>query len=461
MSNSLFELRKVKCNDKSYLFVNTDLPALIYINKESLNISNFNVKDCGAMINLNSNLFAFLFNESIIIGGLSNSESQNVVTKAIGKKIYNLTQLSGSTNFICYLEEEKKDDGWTRFSFVVIDKHLNEISRYKFENEKEVCMTFHVIDDQNLLDNLPKCQKLFILGTGVIHNPIEEPIQGHLMLLSMDQNYNLQKIREYETPGGVYKITGNKNLIYVAISSTLYVHSIECLPNKGLDLKLLRKSCDFTIINDLYCRDDVVLVSDVCKSVTLFKFEEEKEKLVEVCRDFNPIWSYALTPIEKNIFMISDIDGNIYSLRMEVNPRCDEEKFKFERVSQFNLGERINKLVTIEKNINLKDWDLIFKYSDEKSNNVQQEKNKIKLTYFGTLEGSLGLFASLPKDTFEFLYLLQNEILKVISSTGNFDYEKWRAFKVKKFNVLGWFCIGFFKRIRRWINLAGVFKLRQ
>jgi hypothetical protein len=431
ISNETFTLKKIKCENKSYLFIDTDLPSILYIKKECPNICNFNIKECIDMIDLTlpnqENLYAFIFKDSIHIGLLSNTQSQNIITKHIGHQIYNLHKINHQNNLIAYTQEETNG-----FSFVVIDKHLNEVTRYPFEKENEVCMTF--VELSEFSDNYDSSKKVFAMGTGIMESKACEPEYGYIYLLEMDKNLKFTKLCEIETKGGVYKLATSNNLLYVAISSTLYVYSIKS--SKQFELKLLRKSNDFTLINDLYCYDNFVVVSDVYRSITIFKFDIEKEKLIETCRDFNPIWCYSLNKVDNNIFTISDIDGNIFSLRKETQPRCDEEKFKLERVSQFNFGERINKMVTVTRSIPTRDWDNIFTTGTEGKCNKDDSVSNIKLTYFASLDGSFGLLANIPKETYEFLLHIQNEILKHIASTGNFDYEKWRAYKVTTyFNI--------------------------
>ena len=66
------------------------------------------------------------------------------------------------------------------------------------------------------------------------------------------------------------------NLLYVAIASTLHIYKIV-----NNELKHIRKHSDFTIINDLLCHDKFILVSDIYKSITVFTYDEEKDKLIE------------------------------------------------------------------------------------------------------------------------------------------------------------------------------------
>ena len=148
-------------------------------------------------------------------------------------------------------------------------------------------------------------------------------------------------------------------------------------------------------------------------------------------------WVYGISQYQNNLLYISDIDGNIITLEKNNQPKSDQEKFKFERRAYFNLGERINSLVMT----NIKNHKLFLLSSennksdiidfndnyDEDNNNDNEEE--LKVTYFGTLEGSIGIIISLNKEIFEFLKNLQNLIIKKMNNYGNFNYQKWRSFK--------------------------------
>lgn len=266
----------------------------------------------------------------------------------MGKQIYNIHHIN-RLNLIAMMVEDKKDDN-SSYSFVILDKHLNELTRYTLDREAELCTTFTEItqpDDNNYL---------FALGTGIADN-ITEPELGHIYLLQLNENLKIKKVGEIETKGGVYKIASKNNLLYVGISSTLYVYSVthrnnnnENVMNSNIiennkfkmidqeyEIKLLRKNNEFTIINDIICHDDNIVVSDIYKSISIFKYDEEKEKLIECCRDYSPIWCCAMTQVENNIYLVTDIDGNIFSLRKEIHPKNDEEKYKY-LINHYYLG---------------------------------------------------------------------------------------------------------------------------
>ena len=207
--------------------------------------------------------------------------------------------------------------------------------------------------------------------------------------------------------------------------------------SQELKLRILRKQTDFTLINNILCQNEFIIVSDIYRSISVYKYEEDKEKITEVCRDYSPLWCTAVSTVEDNIFMVSDVDGNLFALRKELYPNNDEDRYKLERISQINIGERISVMKNVKKNISVKDWNEIFEVVEDDD----KHEKFLNLTYFGTFQGTLGVVISLPKETFNFLKVLQKEILTVIATPGNFDFERWRSFKVNKhLFILGWIC---------------------
>ena len=94
------------------------------------------------------------------------------------------------------------------------------------------------------------------------------------------------------------------------------------------NLKLIKKSNEFNFIYDFICHDDYILLSDMYKSISLFKYEDSKEKFFEVSRDFNPLWVNSLCKSDENTYSVSDVNGNIYILKSENFPKNDEDKYK-------------------------------------------------------------------------------------------------------------------------------------
>jgi len=364
LTNECFELKKLKSENNNFIFINTELPCLISINKETPVVTNFNIKECSNIKNIQTlnNLYAFVFREKIILGNLNNSQSQNIVTKNINKQIYNLVNLV-KINSIAYIEEELKDDlhllnrkdyavsekenSYSQCALVIVDKNLNECIRFELERKNEVCYSFAHLDlEKEFYSN--NYSNYFALGTAILEDNFKEPENGYIIILELTEKFKFKKICEIETRGGVYKIAAIKSIIYVSIASCFYIYKLssENQTNANVlefsnrdtkenysnldfwNLKLLKKSNEFNFIYDFICYDEFILISDMYRSVVLFKYNEEKDKLQELTRDYNPIWCNALVNIDRHIYMISDINNNIYNLKYELFPHTDEEKYK-------------------------------------------------------------------------------------------------------------------------------------
>ena len=476
-----FKIYKIKKKKQKFLFLDTSLPCFIFFNHDNLIISNFNANHCKDIIVLDNedNNFLFIFNNKISFGSFSNNQNQNIYTLKSGKIINNIKLIDfgednknknvsnyKSMRYILTIEEEKVENiiqNAILSSLVLNDLNMKEISRYNFEYDNEISMALvEIIFPQN--DEIGK--KYFVIGTGISDLRKTEPISGHLYLIeiNINNNFSIKKLQELELKGGVYKIDVFQNILYVGIKNTLFIYSLN---KKTNEFKLLRHCSDFNLINDIYVlkepyileeedkkkNDDKekdkeknedkekeklyngIFICDLYKSIILYKYDITNDKLVEVCRDYNLTWIYSILQCGKNLTYATDIDDNIIVLEALEHTKDDKDKLRLERKSFFNYGERINVLISTE--INNKDLSLLtVNNNNEDSMELGIFKkikndvdNNVTITYFGTLEGSIGYIIQLSKEIYEFLYILQEVLIKKINSNGGFNYQRWRSFK--------------------------------
>ena len=471
-----FKISKIKKNNQKFLFLDTSLPCFIFFNNDNLIISNFNANYCKDIIILDheDNHFLFIFNDKISFGSFSNTQNQNIYALKTGKTINNIKLIdfgddehnnnkinnNKSMKYILTIEEEIKENiiqNKILSSLFLNDINMKEISRYNFEYDNEISMTLSEI---NILQNDDNAKKYFVIGTGITDYKKEEPNLGHLYLIEININNNnncIKKLQELELKGGVYKIETYQNIIYIGIKNTLYIYSlIKKNIENYFEFKLIRQCSDFTLINDIYILKETnkdkefeenkdknksineIFICDLYKSIILYKYDITNDKLSEVGRDYNLTWIYSILQCREHLTYLTDIDDNITVLEKINHSKNDKEKIKFNHKSFFNYGERINILVSTE--IINKDLSLLtFQKTNEDSielykninikNNINYQDNKIKITYFGTLEGSIGYIIQLNKETYEFLYILQEVLIRKINNNGGFNYKRWRSFK--------------------------------
>ena len=179
-------------------------------------------------------------------------------------------------------------------------------------------------------------------------------------------------------------------------------------------------------INEIY-------VCDIYKAIILYRYDIINDKFKEICRDNNPTWIYNILEPKKNLLYITDIDNNIITLKKLYKIKNQKEKIKLDQVANFNIGERITTLISTE--IQNKNLFLLTSHKDEddiinESKDIFIKNNDIvNITYFGTLEGTVGYIIELNKHVYEFLYFLQELLIKKANKLGNFSYKIWRSFK--------------------------------
>ena len=141
---------------------------------------------------------------------------------------------------------------------------------------------------------------------------------------------------EIETKGGVYKLISCNNIIYVCIGNILYIYKLVQTLDNTYEFQLTKKSTEFTLINDIYLwkqnninnSKDVLnsnnysnsnmnylVISDLFRSIGIYSYDIKENKLLEICRDYKSTWVYSSCQLDNNLLYLTDIEGNILTLK--------------------------------------------------------------------------------------------------------------------------------------------------
>ena len=446
-----FIIKKIKQKNNNSLFINTQSPLIIHFNKENLVISYFNIKSCKNLIGIIDNQFLFIFKDKINFGTFIKIQSQNIISKNFGKQINviklisfkeenNKEEKNKNNDYILTIEENRVENKFKN-CLILNDINMKEISRFDFPYENEQSNSISEIKfkkNRNVIDS-----KLFIVGTSIIENISKEATKGHLYLLDINQNnnYKFSKLLDLETNGGVHKVITCQNYAYAAIGNILYIYKIKQLYDNSYEIKQIKKFSDFTLINDIELLnesknnyennqsnninitniDQYLIISDIGRSIGIYCFSLDDYKFTELYRDHSHTWVYSNIQISDDIFYITDIEGNIISLKKNTLTKEENDPLKLQRIAYYNFGERIISMISTK----IKNKDL-FSLSNE--NNDYDFNDKVNIIFFATLEGSLGQIIQINKDIFLFLEALQKFLVKKNDNIGGFDYDNWKKF---------------------------------
>jgi DNA damage-binding protein 1 len=91
--------------------------------------------------------------------------------------------------------------------------------------------------------------------------------------------------------------------------------------------------------------EQLAIVGDLMRSISLVQYYPEHKALEEVARDFNGNWTTAMEMLTDNLYLGAENWSNLYVLRRNAKATSDEIRCRLETVGRFHLGEMCNKFV--------------------------------------------------------------------------------------------------------------------
>jgi DNA damage-binding protein 1 len=190
------------------------------------------------------------------------------------------------------------------------------------------------------------------------------------------------------------------------------IQLFKCVLNE--DERELQEECNvngFILNMKIRSRGDFFIVGDLMKSVSLYIYKEDEGAIELISQDFNQTWVSSCEMIDENTFIVCDNNYNIKTLTKNDESTDDEERKKLQTTGMYHLGSYVNKII----NGSLKNYP------------IENEYSKIQTLVFGTIHGSIGIVARLPKKSFEFFEDVQQALRIVIKGTGGFSHSKFRS----------------------------------
>lgn len=123
--------------------------------------------------------------------------------------------------------------------------------------------------------------------------------------------------------------------------------------------------------------------------------------------------------LDDDVYLGAENNFNIFTVRKNSEGATDEERGRLEVVGEYHLGEFINRF---------KHGSLVMRLPDS-------DVGQIPTVIFGTVNGVIGVIASLPPEQYSFLEKLQANLRRVIKGVGGLNHEHWRSFNSEKKTV--------------------------
>ena len=301
------------------------------------------------------------------------------------------------------------------------------------------------------------CQFL-VIGTGYGYPDEDEPSRGRIIILqcTMDRENNsfsrrVKEISEVQVKGGVFAICPfyDGSILATINSKTRLCRLIGGSDkNDGLDLKVFGAGHHGHVLS-LHVRslaedragiyeakkpEQLAIVGDMVRSISVVKYYPEFDCLEEIARDFNQNWVTAVEMLTDDVYLGAENFSNIYALRRNPRASSEEIRCRLDTVGLFNFGEMINKFVkgnlamsTASNVAETSNKDTLLDGSEGAAHAFKLVIGTGSQTLFGTVDGTLGSVIGLDARTTAFFLSMQRAMVKNINPIGDLRHGDFRS----------------------------------
>lgn len=408
-------LRTFSSKDTTHVFAASDRPTVIYSSNKKLLYSNVNLKEVSHMCPFNSAAFpdslAIAKEGELSIGTIDDIQKLHIRSIPLGEHARRICHQEQSRTFAicsfknCHTSTEETE---THFVRLLDDQTFEFKSTYPLDTYENGCsiISCSFSDDNNVY---------YCVGTAYVLPEENEPTKGRILVFAVEDG-KLQLITEKETKGAVYSLNSFNGKLLVAINQKIQLYKWMQREDGSRELQSECGHHGHILALYVQTRGDFIVVGDLMKSISLLLYKHEEGAIEERARDYNANWMTAVEILNDDIYLGAENNFNLFTVRRNSEGATDEERGRLEVVGEYHLGEFVNRF---------RHGSLVMRLPDS-------ETGQIPTVIFGTVNGVIGVIASLPHDQYVFLERLQGCLNKVIKGVGGLIHEQWRSFNNEK-----------------------------
>lgn len=408
-------LRTFSSKDTTHVFAASDRPTVIYSSNKKLLYSNVNLKEVSHMCPFNSAAFpdslAIAKEGELSIGTIDDIQKLHIRSIPLGEHARRICHQEQSRTFAvcsfknCHTSTEETE---THFVRLLDDQTFEFKSTYQLDTYENGCsiISCSFSDDNSVY---------YCVGTAYVLPEENEPTKGRILVFAVEDG-KLQLITEKETKGAVYSLNAFNGKLLVAINQKIQLYKWMLREDGSRELQSECGHHGHILALYVQTRGDFIVVGDLMKSISLLLYKHEEGAIEERARDYNANWMTAVEILNDDIYLGAENNFNLFTVRRNSDGATDEERGRLEVVGEYHLGEFVNRF---------RHGSLVMRLPDS-------ETGQIPTVIFGTVNGVIGVIASLPHDQYIFLERLQGCLNKVIKGVGGLIHEQWRSFNNEK-----------------------------
>ncbi|XP_011085220.1 DNA damage-binding protein 1 isoform X1 [Sesamum indicum] len=411
-------LRTFSSKNATHVFAASDRPTVIYSSNKKLLYSNVNLKEVSYMCPFNSAAFpdslAIAKEGELTIGTIDDIQKLHIRSIPLGEHARRICHQEQTRTFaICSLKynQSSVEDSEMHFIRLLDDQTFEFISTYPLDQFECGCsiLSCSFSDDSNVY---------YCVGTAYVMPEENEPTKGRILVFAVEDG-KLQLIAEKETKGAVYSLNAFNGKLLAAINQKIQLYKWMLRDDGSRELQSECGHHGHILALYVQTRGDFIVVGDLMKSISLLIYKHEEGAIEERARDYNANWMSAVEILDDDIYLGAENNFNLFTVRKNSEGATDEERGRLEVVGEYHLGEFVNRF---------RHGSLVMRLPDS-------DVGQIPTVIFGTVNGVIGVIASLPHEQYAFLEMLQTNLRKIIKGVGGLSHEQWRSFYNEKKTV--------------------------
>ncbi|KAF2077319.1 hypothetical protein CYY_001385 [Polysphondylium violaceum] len=405
-------LCKFKLKNTINVFASSDRPTIIYSSNKKLFYSVVNLKEVSHVCSFDSEAFpncmAIASDNSLTIGSIDDIQKLHIKTISLnGEMARRISHLDEYSCFAVITLRKEQDNSPLReekdecFLKLFNDQTFEITSTYAFQPFE---IGWSVIPCKFTDDNTT-----YLAVATTFSYPDGRRPNGRILLFSINQR-RLVLLDEISTKASVYTLHNFNGKLLAAVNKRLI--SIKYTLNSD-STKTMKSDCVYkghTLILQLASRGDFILVGDMMKSMSLL-VEKPDGSVEQIARNPQPLWLRALSMISDDYFIGAEAAYNFVVVKKNSESTNELERELLDSVGHYHIGESVN----------------FMKYCSL-SSQPDTDTPPIPTVVYCTLNGSLGVIASITREEYEFFSKLQKGLNNVVRGIGGFSHDHWRAF---------------------------------
>lgn len=412
------DLSIFKSKGADHVFAACDRPTVVYsaTGGGKLLVSNVNLQEVTRVCGFDTQAFpdslAIATESGLHLGAVDEIQKLHVTSVPLGEQPRRIVHLDSSRVFAVLTEgtvlDERGDEGVECFVRMIDDTRYDTLHKYKLKSSEggASALATHFVGE-----GIDGDEQFLVVGTAMELPNEDEAKEGRILIFRITDGQCLL-VGNRVVRGPVFSMCPYNGMLLACVGPEVRMMSLTERKDGMLMIKEEDRHQGYILGYRIALRGDFILVGDLLRSVTVLTCKKVggNFRLEEIAKDHDLTWVMAMELFDDETYIVAEHAKHFYTFRRKSRALTEAERGRLERVGQFHLGARVNRI---------EHGSLVMQMAEN-------EGPALSTMIFGTTDGMLGVIARLKPDVFQFFLEVQNAMATLIPGVGGLKHSDWR-----------------------------------